>query len=795
MRVPLRWLEEFIDLPTTDPDELSHAFDMLGLTTEAVERLEVGWSDVYVGRVDEIAAHPDADKVRVCSVDSGAGPTQIICGAWNFEEGATVAVARPGAVLPGGFEIGERTIRGVQSHGMICSERELGLGDDHAGILVLTDGEEVGTPFADHIELPDVVFDLEVTPNRPDALSLLGVARDLAAWFDVEYRVPPLELVTLAGETALRVEIADPTGCRRFTAREIRDVTVRRSPLKVRHRLHKMGTRSISNIVDVTNYVMFELGHPLHAFDADTIAGEQLIVRRAAAGETLETLDHVVRKLSPDDLIIYDDDGPTSMSGTMGGARSEVSESTTRIIMEAASWDPPTIMHMWRRHDLRSEAATRFERGVDPALADIANQRGSAMVLAVAGGAVLEGAVDAIAVPAEPVLVELPDGETERILGPGFEPAYVTAILDRLGMRVEGANPMRVRVPTFRPDLTRPADLIEEVARIHGFDKFEATLPTGPAGGLTDEQRRFRLLNATLVGIGLNQAINLPFVSVAELKALGHETDGSDLLTVKNPLREEESLLRPSLLPGLLNDLRYNRSHGVLDVALFETGTVFSSTPDSDDPRLPLQFDRLAWALVGEVGMGVVGVNSLRADGAISLAIWRHLAETLGIGATIGAAEAPGFHPGRTAAISVDGEVIGYVGELSPVAARTFDIDTRVAVAEIDLAPLLSTRPRPEYKVPSTYPHVDFDLSFLVSEATDSGSLVETTSSAAEGLLESATVFDEFRDPALGEGMKAIAIKFRLRASDRTLDSNEIGTVRAAMIEAGQRIGARLRGA
>ena len=417
------------------------------------------------------------------------------------------------------------------------------------------------------------------------------------------------------------------------------------------------------------------------------------------------------------------------------------------------------------------------------------------MVLALAGGEVLEGAIDEIAVPTEPTVVELPDRETERILGPGFEPAYVTSILDRLGLRVDGNDPMRVTVPTFRPDLTRPADLIEEVARIHGFDKFEATLPTGPAGGLTDEQRRLRLLNATLVGIGLNQAINLPFVSVGELKALGHETDGSDLLTVKNPLREEESLLRPSLLPGLLNDLRYNRSHGILDVTLFEAGTVFSSTPDSDDPRLPLQFDRLAWALVGEIGMGVLGADSLRADGAISLAIWRHLAETLGIGATIGAAEAPGFHPGRTAAISVDGAVIGYVGELSPIAARAFDIDTRVAVAEIDLAPLLRTRPRPEFKVPSTYPHVDFDLSFLVTEATEAGDLVAATSSAAGTFLESAQVFDEFRDASLGEGMKAIAITYRVRAPDRTLDASEIAAVCGAMIKAGEKLGARLRGA
>ncbi|MFZ0014979.1 MAG: phenylalanine--tRNA ligase subunit beta [Acidimicrobiia bacterium] len=795
MKVPLRWLQEFIDLPTTDIDELKYAFDMLGLATEGVERLEVGWTDVFVGRVLEVASHPDADKVRVCQVDSGTGPTQIICGAWNFEAGATVAVARPGAVLPGDFEIGRRTIRGVESNGMICSERELGLGDDHAGILVLRDGQEIGTAFADHVELPDVVFELDVTPNRPDALSLLGVARDLAAWFKVDHHVPPVELRPVPGATTIDVEIADPTGCRRFTAREIDGVTVGVSPLRVRHRLHKMGTRSISNVVDVTNYVMFELGHPLHAFDADTIEGNRLVVKRAEAGERLETLDHVTRDLSPDDLIIYDDAGPTSMSGTMGGARSEVSEGTKRVLMEAASWDPPTIMHMWRRHDLRSEAATRFERGVDPNLADIANQRASAMVQALAGGAVLEGAVDEVAVSIDPWVVELPVHETERLLGPGFGPDYVTSILERLGLEVDAGDPMRVTVPTYRPDITRPADIIEEVARVHGFDKFEATLPRGPAGGLTSEQRRLRRLNAALVGIGLDQAINLPFVSVAELMALGFDTDGSDLLTVKNPLRDEESKLRPSLLPGLLNDLRYNRSHGNSSVGLFEVGKVFTSIPSSGEPRLPDQLDRLAWAVVGDTGLRSLRGSERSADAETSLAIWRHVSDVLALDPSVEQGTFPGFHPGRTARISIEGVLVGHVGELAPSACRAFDIDARVAVAEIDLDPLLATVPPVSARAPSVYPHVDFDLSFLTDSSTPASTLLTTTTRAGRGLVESARVFDEFRGEPVGDDMKALAITYRLRADDRTLESGEIAAVRQSMIDAAAALGARLRGA
>ena len=793
MKVPLRWLQEFIDLPTSDLDELSFAFDMLGLTVEGIEEHKVDWSGVYVGRVVEIRPHPDADKIRVCLVDSGSGPEQIICGAWNFEEGAIVAVAKPGAVLPGDFEIGQRTIRGVESNGMICSERELNIGADQDGILVLDENLQIGSVFADVIEVPDYVFDLDVTPNRPDALSMVGVARDLGAYFGIEHHVPPLEMTSVVGETPITVEIADATGCRRFTAREIRDVTIATSPFRIRHRLHKVGVRSISNVVDVTNYVMFELGHPLHAFDADTIAGNNLVVRRAVAGETLVTLDGEKRSLSPDDLIIYDDEGPTSMSGTMGGARSEVSLDTTRVLMEAASWDPPTIMNMWRRHELRSEAATRFERGVDSNLADIANQRASAMVSLLTGGDVLDGAVDEIAIRIDPSVVQLTIHEVERQLGPGFTVEHVTDILQRLGMKVDGAEPMTVTVPTYRPDVFRPADLIEEVARIHGFDKFEATLPTGPRGGLTVEQKRQRRINETLSALGWDQAINLPFVGVEDLAKLGMTIDGGDLLTIKNPLRDEESKLRPTMLPGLLNSLRYNISHGASSVALFEVGRVFRAIPATDDPRLPEQIDRLAWAGIGTTGLAGLEGPSTEIDGSVSLALWRRLADVLGLDdVSVVSASPPGYHPGRTAAVAVDGVAIGFVGELAPSAARAFELDGRVAVAELDLPPLLSPVDAVLAHAPSVFPFVDFDLSFLVAVDTPVSDLVAVTTSAATQLVESARVFDEFK--GVGEGRKALAIRYRLRASDRTLSNEEVAPVRKAMIEAAAAIGAELRG-
>lgn len=794
MKVPLRWLQEFIDLPTTDPGELSYAFSMLGLTVEGVKELSAEWSGVCVGHVLEVRTHPNADRVRVCQVDTGNGPEQVVCGAWNFEAGALVPVANPGAVLPGGLEIGQRTIRGVGSHGMICSEAELGLSEDHGGIMVLDGTPSVGSAFADHVELPDVVFELDVTPNRPDALSMVGVARDLAAWFDIEYRVPEMDLATSPGATSLRVEIGDPAGCWRFTGREIRGVEMGRSPFWVRHRLHKAGMRAISNVVDVTSYVMFEMGHPLHAFDADSIEGGRLTVRRASEGETLVTLDGEERALDPDDLIIYDDAGPTSMSGTMGGLRSEVTNDTTNVLLEAASWNPPTIMHMWRRHDLRSEAATRFERGVDPNLADIANRRASAMVAALAGGRVLEGAIDEVAVQTDPVAIELFVSEVERLLGPGFSSSTIAGILRRLDLSVEGHDPLLVTVPTVRSDLTRPADLIEEIARIHGFDKFEATLPTGPSGGLTAEQTRARIVRSTLAGLGLYQAISLPFAGIEDLRAMDPSSDPKSLLTVKNPLRDEESTLRPSLLPGLLGALRYNTRHGASDVALFETGRVFGVDPSDEDHRLPAQTEYLAWAAVGATGMARLEGDSERYDGAASLGLWRVLAKKLDIAHfTLTPASPQGFHPGRTAAVELDGRVIGHAGELNPRAGRAFDLDGRIAVAELELDPILRPREPVQPVFPSVYPFVDFDLSFETAQNMAAQLLMDVTSEAAGGLLESARVFDEFR--GLDGDRKAIAMSYRLRAPDRTLTNKEVAPVRQAMIDAAVSVGASLRGA
>lgn len=795
MRVSLNWLKEYVDLPTTDPVDLARAFDMLGHAVEDTELFDADWTDVVIGKVLRIEPHPNADNVRVTHVDIGDGTEhQIICGAWNFEEGAVVPVSVPGAVLPGDFKIGARTIRGVESFGMICSERELGLGEVHEGIMVLADDAPIGQPFESILDLPDVVFDLEVTNNRPDAMGMIGVARELAAWFDVPMHYPDVSLETEPGTPALEVKISAPDGCNRFVAREMRDVKIGPSPLWLTERLRKAGVRAISNIVDVSNYVMLEMGHPMHAFDADAIAGERLEVRWAEDGEELETLDGVVRKLGTNDLVIVDDEGPTSLAAVMGGTRSEVRDTTHRVIMEAASWNPPTVMYTSRRYDLRSEASARFERGVDPNLAPDANARACKLLRQIGGGTVLEGLIDVVANPVAPAVIELRLSDVTRLLGDEFTLESSAALLGRLLLDVEmGSHALTVTVPTNRPDLTRPADLVEEIARLADFDTFAATVPTGPAGGLLVEQSRERLLRNLLRGMGLVQAISLPFVSEDELAAFAGAEDGADgVVAVRNPLREDQSKLRQSLLPVLLRRLRDNRNRGAETVALFETGRVFYARPWADDDRVPDQPMRLGVAIVGPFGHTDLAGASRQADATTALAIADALGRGLGVTITREqATAAPGFHPTRSATLAVNGVPIGFAGELHPDLVDAFELGGRVAIAEVDMEALVAGLPSVQMAAVSTFPHVDFDLSFEVGMEAPASELLLRTQGVSD-LVESAIVFDDYRNPE--SDLRAIAIKYRLRAPDRTLEADEIANIRQLMIAAADATGGKLRG-
>jgi phenylalanyl-tRNA synthetase beta chain len=678
---------------------------------------------------------------------------------------------------------------------MICSERELGLGDEHDGILVLEADAPVGVDFSDYVELPDVVFDLSITPNRPDAMSMIGIARDLGAYFGVPYRRPSLDVATVPGRPSTTVEIADPSGCHRFTGREVTDVEVGPSPLWMRRRLKAAGMRPISNAVDVTNYVMLELGHPLHAFDADRIAGDHLVVRRATEGEKLVTLDDVERTLTSDDLVIADANGPTSMAGTMGGATSEVGGDTTRIFMEAATWDPPTIMWMSRRHLLPSEASKRFERGVDPAIPLDASTRACKLLVEIGGGTLAEEVLDVVAVEPVQVSVALTVRDVERTLGQGFDAQRIATLLGSIDMIVEGADPMMVSVPTFRPDITRPIDLIEELARLAGFDSFGESVPTGTAGGLSLEQRRTRALRSALLGAGLSQAVHLSFMGGDDLDAFAYpaEHDARRVVTVLNPLREEESKLRTSLLPGLLSSLRYNRAHGARSVALFETGKVFFARPDDADPRIPDQPDRVAFAIAGRFGPTELDGTARPADVYTATALWNLMATRLQIAdAVLRPGAHPGFHPGRCAEVVLGDRVIGVVGEIHPKTASAYELEGRVAAGELDLGPISAAAPTPLLATPSTFPPVEFDLAFLVDSGVKASDLLSATRRAGGAMVVSGRVFDEYTGRE--DGRKSLAIRYEVRAPDRTLTIEDVTPIRRAMVEVAVAEGAELRG-
>ncbi len=793
MRVSLRWLNEFVDLPTQDAEELANVFGGLGHEVEAIERIPLDFTGVVVARVESISPHPSADKVRLCSVSTGGTPVEVVCGAWNFEEGAIVAFAQPGARLVGGFDIGKRSIRGVESNGMICSESELGLGDDHSGILVLEPNTPLGDDFAKHVDLPDVVFDLSIEANRPDVMSMLGVARELSAFYQVPVRQPATDVPESGDGLTISVEIADPVGCNRFVARQLESVSVGASPLWMRRRLQMGGVRPINNIVDVTNYVMLELGQPLHAFDLDLVRGERIVVRRAHPGENLTTLDGVVRDLAPEDLVVADAEVASGLAGTMGGGDSEVSPKTTRVLLEGANWDPTTILLMAKWHGLRTEASARFERGVDPNLAPTAVDRAAHLMTRLAGGTVRRGAVDEVAHRRLAWMVKLPAAEVARILGPGFSATYCGDLLRRLHLSVEGTDPLVVTVPTYRPDLTRPIDLIEEIARLHGYDKLGERVAAGRGGGFTTDHDRLHQLRQTLIGAGLSQAMTLSFSASEDLDRMGYpgEHPARQIIGLRNPLRSEDSHLRTSLLPGLLRAAQYNVAHGNNDVAIFEHGKVFFDQPSPADKRIPDQPERLAWVVTGVFGAGGLHQTPDETDYSTSLDVWALVEKRLNLVFVVSEGHEAGFHPGRTAKVATGETIVGYVGEIHPFTAAAYGLEGRVAAGELDLAALIGESAWWQFSEPSPFPSAVFDLAFSYSPKMAASSLVDAVTSGGGEIVESISVFDEFSP---GPDQRSIALRVTLRAPDRTLNAAELTDVRAAMIEMAEQVGGKLRG-
>ncbi|ACV21529.1 Phenylalanine--tRNA ligase beta subunit [Slackia heliotrinireducens] len=811
MKISMKWLADYVQVP----DEIKAFCDQLDLTgtgVEEVDRLGDTFDHIVTAQVVSKEPHPDSDHMFVCQVDVGqAEPIQVVCGAQNFNQGDHIITALVGAELPGGIKIKKSKLRGVTSNGMNCSARELGLGNDHSGIMILPEDAPIGMPAADYLGIGDTVLDLEITPNRPDSLSVVGFAREVGAMYDIDITLPSRELTETDELTsdAVAVQIPDPELCPRYTARLIRNVKVGPSPDWLVERLAAIGQRSINNIVDVTNYVLFELGQPLHTFDFDTLDVENgkatIIVRAAEEGEKITTLDGAERELTSDMTVISTPKRAVALAGVMGGIDSEVTEGTTNVLLEAATFNQAHTSRTSRNLGLISESSIRYERRVDDHDIDWRSDYAAALIAEVSGGTVCKGIVD-----------EWPAGDTparelplrvkrcQQMLGDDVPVEFMKSRLTRLGCTVadtEDPDVLSVTVPTYRPDLEREIDLYEEVLRLYGMDRIPSTLPAGRGrvGVLTPQQLIDAKLHRTLSASGMNETMTYSFAHVDDLENLRMKEDGlGDPVELINPMNAEQAHMRRTIIPGLLRSIAYNQSRGVNNIQLYEIGTVFAAHEGSKKPK---ERRKLAGVLAGS--MGVKGWNTDPApfdffDGkGVLESIARELALPKVTFRALSAEDAPHLQPGRAARMLSGGDEIGWIGEIHPLAADAFDAKAPIVAFELDMNALeRNARPARDYVDVPQFPEVARDAAFVVDETVTNEKLMQCMKSAGGKLLEEVRLFDVYRsDKHLGAGKKSMAYSLTYRAADRTLTSEEVDKAHNKLIDKTCRAtGAEVRG-
>lgn len=773
MKVLLSWLREFAPDIDGDPEHLAEVLSDLGLAVEELSHVGRGLDGIVIARVLATRPHPDADRIHLVDVDAGDGEAlQVCCGAFNMAVGDLVPLATVGTTMPSGMEIARRKMRGEWSNGMLCSGAEIGMGDDHEGILILDQGLSLGAPLTEALGIqPDVLFDLEVNPNRPDAMSVMGVARDLAARLGVPFAVtaPQVEETGPPAADRAAVSIAAPDFCRRFGIRVLDNVTSGASPRWMANRLLAVGQRPINAVVDLSNYVMFELGQPNHTYDLDFVPGGELGVRMAHRGEQLTTLDGVERTLTIyDGVIVNRDDEAIGLAGVMGGASTEISADTRSVLLEAAWWDPMTIARTARRLGLRSEASARFERGADPDIIPMALDRFAELAAAV-GSTTAPGMIDATGNRPEPVAVLVRSPRVNAILGTELSTDEMTALLEPIGFTCEtgGGQDFEVSIPSWRLDSATEIDVIEEIGRLHGYSKIARTVPvTEQAGALTSQQQDRRRIRALLVGMGISEAMPLPFLAPGDLARAGLGDDG---ITVTNPLVAEESIMRTSLRPGLLKAVAYNAARRTTGVSLFEIGRI---NPGGGG-YLPYEHEHLVVILAGQ-------------EATAATTLWRRLARHMAV-TQPGVVNGPvdGLHPSRSGQVLADGQPVGALGEIDPQVLDAYEIDERVAWLEVDLGAFLEAdRGLAPYRAPSRYPSSDIDLAFTVPDQVSADEVAATIAQAGGELLASVALFDVFRSEQLGEGCRSLAYTLRFEAADRTLNDTEVAAARQACIDA-----------
>ncbi len=800
MRIPLSWLAEYVDLSGIAPTDVAARLTFSGTEVEGIETIGASCPGVVAADVRAIAKHPNADRLRLVRVFDGTAEMEVVCGASNFEAGARVALARLGVTLPNGLTIAATKIRGVSSSAMLCAADELGVSDDHSGLLLLPPDTAPGTPLAEVLGLPETVLVVEVTPNRPDCLSLIGIARELAALCGRNVRRPELEFAAAGAPIGerVRVSVEDPARCPRYTARLLDGARSAPSPLWMQRRLRAAGVRPISNLVDVTNYVMLECGQPLHAFDLRMLKESRIVVRRAAAGESLRTLDATAHALTPEMLVIADGAHPVALAGIMGGAESGIADDTTTVLIESACFEPTGIRATVKAVGLASESSYRFERGVDIGNCEWASRRAAQLMAQLSGATVAPGVLDCYPVPPAPRPVAMRWERAQALLGIPLESREMMAIFKALELPVAGATDAgcTVAVPSFRVDLEQEVDLIEEVARVHGLDKIPAPAPVARlVPGADDRPSRSReQLRARLAGLGLDEAMNYSFVS-ERLLGLCQVGDPATRVKLPNPISADHTILRDSLLPQMIETLGRNKARQVTAAALFEIGRVFSRGTGG----VYQEEERLAIGLLGPVGRGGIvsraPVTAEEVFGALKgvvEAIWS--AQRLPVREIAGmrrpavdwiGCDGPLFEAGQALTILLDGQPVGRLGVVSRAVRAEWRMTEPIAVLEMAVAPLLAhaldvpaARPLP------AYPPVARDLAFVVADAVRHEDVVATLLQAAPKELVDIRLFDVFRGDAIGAGRKSMAYALTYRAAHKTLTDEETNRMHESVMQA-----------
>ncbi|MYC78090.1 phenylalanine--tRNA ligase subunit beta [Candidatus Poribacteria bacterium] len=806
MNVTLNWLKTYIDFEFS-PSEFADRLTMLGVEVESIKELGAELEGVIVGGVTAIRPHPNADKLVLCQVDTGGTDAlQIVCGAPNAQEGMLAPVAIIGATLPVGLTIKRAKLRGETSEGMLCSEKELGLSDDAAGLMELPTDIPVGTPLSEALGLDDVVFELEITPNRPDCLSLIGIAREIRAETGNPLKLPTVDLqessINVRDLTSVTIDVPDL--CPRYAARVIQGVKVGESPAWLQQRLASVGIGVINNIVDITNFVLMEYGQPLHAFDYHKLTENRIVVRRATEGERITTLDEVARDLTPDMLVIADAEKPVALAGIMGGYDSEITETTCDVLLESAYFNPSSVRATAKTLAISTEASYRFERGADPGVVLAALDRAAQLIAELAGGTVCEGVVDVYPGQQPLAEIQLRPERVNFVLGTTLEAAEMVQILNRLGFDVDTTGEVyHVTVPTFRADVTREVDLIEEIARVYGYDNIPTTLPKGdipvPAPNPKTEVRR--RIKHFLLAAGMMEAVNYSFCDPNCFDKIRLKADDPlrNTLQLRNPLSPEMSVLRTTLTPGVLENAQRNRNHQIDTIALFEIGGVFLHNGEGDRSDLgiaTLEPERVTGILAGQVGEGVYSDPYRPPDFFDIKGLVEGMLEVCGVvDWTLQKTDVPTFHPGRNAEVVLDDRRIGVFGEVHPEVLENYDLPYKAYLFEFDLEGLAeATTFAKRFEPISIYPKVARDLAIVVDTEILSDMPTELIYTTGGDAVDSVRLFDVYEGEQVPEGKKSLAYTITYHSATETLTDKAVNALHDEVVQRLNReLGAELR--